>query len=297
MNQSLDSQSQKSSDTRLEAALAGEYSLSIKKIFDEAWEKTLGFKALYWEAMGICMLIGLGLILVGALFYVTLSIIMSPTPLDWHQWDKILEASGHGSLVMQAMTLVLVYIGLFITLPILAGMLMLPIRRVSNLPVRVGTIFNYYQKPWRYLLVDIWVTFLFQDVPTFLSSNGVQFLSGFVGSAAKWICIPLAITIGIYAYISYFFAMPLLADRKLSTWRALETSRKVVGRHWFDVCRTLFVIMLVTILIPVIVIILLASTVHWSMSFLAIIFIWLIPFSGLSIGILYREVMGVKESS
>lgn len=295
MNQSLDPQTHKSSDARLESALAGEYSLSTKKIFDEAWEKTLGFKALYWEAMGICTLICIGLMLIGGLFYVALSIVINPA-VDWHQWGKILESAGNASLVMRAITSALVYIGLFITLPILAGMLMISIRRVSNLPVRVGTLFNYYQKPWRYLLADIWIAFFFQDIPTFLTNNAAQYLTGFIGSVAAWICVPLALAIGIYSYISYFFTMPLLADRKLSTWRALETSRKVVGRHWFEVCRTLFIIILVTLLIPAIVIALLTSNVHWSLLFLAIIFVWLIPFSGLSFGILYREVMGVKES-
>lgn len=296
-NSSLEPQAQKNPDPRLESALAGEYSLSLKRIFDEAWEKTTGFKAVYWEAMGIALLIGIGMLIIGAILYLTISMLLSHTPFDWQQLNTLLYSEGQESTVMTVIRLVLVYTGLFIFLPLLAGMLMLAIRRVSSLPVRVGTLFNYYQKPWRYWLLDMWVNFFTQNVPTFLTGTAAKFLAGFIGSAAAWLCVPLAITIAIYAYVSYFFAMPLIADRKLTTWGALETSRRVVGRHWFEVCRSILLIILITLLIPAIVIALLASNISWLMTFLCVIFIWLIPFSGLAMGILYRDVMGVFEKS
>lgn len=296
-NSSLEPQSQKNADPRLESALAGEYSLTLKKIFDEAWEKTLGFKAVYWEAMGIALLIGIGMLIIGAVVYLAMSMILSHTPFDWQQLNKLLDSEGQESTMMAVIRLGLVYTGLFIFLPMLAGILMLAIRRVSSLPVRVGMLFSYYQKPWRYWLVDIWVNLFTQHIPTFVTGTAAKFLAGFIGSLATWLCIPLAITIALYAYISYFFAMPLLADRKLATWRALETSRRVVGRHWFEVCRAILLIILITLLIPAIVIVLLASNVSWLMMFLGIIFIWLIPFSALAMAILYRDVMGVFEKS
>ncbi len=292
-NQSLDPQPQRMADTRLEAALAGEYSLSIKNIFDEAWEKTLGFKTVYWEAMGIGILIAIGMVLLGTLFYVAISMVLGHVPASWDQFYKILESTEKDPRLIQVIMIIFEYIGLFIILPILAGFLMLAIRRVSNLPIRVGTIFDYYHKPWRYLLADIWISFFFQNMPAFLTGSVALYLAGYMGIVAYWLCIPVAITIGIYAYISYFFAIPLLADRKLTTWRALETSRKVVGCHWFEVCRTVLVILLVTILIPAIVIALLASNIHPILWVLVIIFVWLFPFSALSMGILYRDVMGV----
>lgn len=296
-DQSLTPQTQRSTDARLQAALAGEYSFSIKNIFDEAWEKTRGFKTLYWEAMGICFLMIIGLVLLGTALYVTSGIVFSDVPFNWDQISKIIEAKDPVPISMQVLPVVFEFAALFLFLPILAGILMMAIRRASGLPARVGTIFSYYQKPWRYFLADIWISIFFQYIPTFLTGPASKYLSGFIGSYANWLCIPLAITIGFYAYVSYFFAMPLLADRKLTTWGALETSRRVVGFHWFEVCRAVVIVLLVTILVPAIVIMLLASNIHPIFWTLIIIFVWLIPFSALSMAILYREVMGVFEKS
>ncbi len=38
---------------------------------------------------------------------------------------------------------------------------------------------------------------------------------------------------GIYLIISWVFAVPLVFDRRMGFWEAMEFSRKVVGKHWF----------------------------------------------------------------
>jgi hypothetical protein len=38
---------------------------------------------------------------------------------------------------------------------------------------------------------------------------------------------------GIYLLIAWLFSLPLVADRGLSFWDALETSRRAATRHWF----------------------------------------------------------------
>jgi uncharacterized membrane protein len=38
---------------------------------------------------------------------------------------------------------------------------------------------------------------------------------------------------GIYLAVAYIFAVPLIADKKLEFWTAMELSRKVVTTHWF----------------------------------------------------------------
>jgi hypothetical protein len=40
---------------------------------------------------------------------------------------------------------------------------------------------------------------------------------------------------GIYLLIAWLFSLPLVADRGLSFWDALETSRRVATRHWFKI--------------------------------------------------------------
>lgn len=39
----------------------------------------------------------------------------------------------------------------------------------------------------------------------------------------------------VYLLVSYVFMLPLIADRELSIWRAMETSRRAVHRQWFPV--------------------------------------------------------------
>ena len=50
-------------------------------------------------------------------------------------------------------------------------------------------------------------------------------------------CLGLVFCIlpGIYLAIAWTFSVPLLVDRKLQFWDAMELSRKVVTRHWFVV--------------------------------------------------------------
>lgn len=39
---------------------------------------------------------------------------------------------------------------------------------------------------------------------------------------------------GIYLGIAYFLTMPLILDRRMGFWEAMETSRKVVTKNWFS---------------------------------------------------------------
>jgi hypothetical protein len=301
MNQDPNFQPLKPQDDRLKAAIAGQYSFSIKKIFDEAWLKTMGFKAVYWEAMGIAVLIGLGLLIIGALIFMVVGVLSGQVSGDWHSLSTLQELAPDDShplsLGMKVLMYVLVYAGLFVILPLLAGLWMIGLLHVSDRSIRVGMVLKYYKKPWRYGVADIWANFFVQDLPTFLAGTGMKFLTATIGTVAYWLCVPAAFAIGIYAYISYFFTIPLLADKELTTWGALESSRKAIGFRWFDVCRAVLVISLVTIVIPVLVIAMLASTVHPLMLIMAILLIWLIPFCALCTAILYREIFGVTTKA
>lgn len=39
---------------------------------------------------------------------------------------------------------------------------------------------------------------------------------------------------GIYLAVSYLFALPLVQDRELEFWAAMETSRRLITRQWFS---------------------------------------------------------------
>jgi hypothetical protein len=40
---------------------------------------------------------------------------------------------------------------------------------------------------------------------------------------------------GLYLNVAWFFAMPLVIDKRMDCWSALELSRKTVNKHWFVV--------------------------------------------------------------
>ncbi|MCX6899172.1 MAG: GYF domain-containing protein [Verrucomicrobia bacterium] len=57
----------------------------------------------------------------------------------------------------------------------------------------------------------------------------------------------LALVPVFYLSICYAFAMPLVADRRMQFWPALETSRRVVARHWFAIFAYSFVVGLLSL--------------------------------------------------
>jgi hypothetical protein len=52
----------------------------------------------------------------------------------------------------------------------------------------------------------------------------------------------LLILPAIYLGVCWAFAIPLAADRRLSFWDAMQTSRKVVNKHWFQLFSFFFVV-------------------------------------------------------
>ncbi len=84
---------------------------------------------------------------------------------------------------------------------------------------------------------------------------------------------------GIYLAVSYQIALPLLVDKQLGPWQALETSRKVIGHSWFKV----FVFDLIAIVL-----------VGLSMALFGIPLIWVVPFLVIAFGILYRTLVGIE---
>jgi len=65
--------------------------------------------------------------------------------------------------------------------------------------------------------------------PTFLS----LMLAGFVSTVLMFLGFFCLIIPGIYVLVAWKFALPLVADKGLGFWAAMELSRKAVGKHWF----------------------------------------------------------------
>jgi hypothetical protein len=71
---------------------------------------------------------------------------------------------------------------------------------------------------------------------------GQLLLLGLVTGFLNTLGFILCILPGIYLSVSWIFALPLVVDRNLGFWDAMELSRKVVAKHWFIVFAFLLVI-------------------------------------------------------
>lgn len=59
------------------------------------------------------------------------------------------------------------------------------------------------------------------------------FLVTLVGGLLIALGFLLLIIPGIYLAVAYTFAIPLVIERKMDFWQALETSRKIITKQWF----------------------------------------------------------------
>ncbi|MDX2273281.1 MAG: glycerophosphoryl diester phosphodiesterase membrane domain-containing protein [Cyanobacteriota bacterium] len=91
----------------------------------------------------------------------------------------------------------------------------------------------------------------------------------------------LLILPGIYLGVSYLFALPLVVDRNLDFWEAMETSRQVVGKNWFGV----FIFGLLLVLINV------AGALLLGVGLL-----FTIPLTTCAVVAAYRDIFGLRTA-
>lgn len=88
---------------------------------------------------------------------------------------------------------------------------------------------------------------------------------------------------GIYLSIAYVFTLPLIADKGLDVWDAMELSRKTVTKHWFKVFGLLFLLSLIF----------LAGAIAFGIGL-----IWAIPLMFITLyGLLYRSIFDEFEEA
>lgn len=66
--------------------------------------------------------------------------------------------------------------------------------------------------------------------PNFVHLLLAGFLTAFLWRLGAFCCLVLP---GLYLFVAWTFSVPLVADRRLEFWSAMELSRKVVTRVWF----------------------------------------------------------------
>ncbi|WP_419833872.1 hypothetical protein [Endozoicomonas atrinae] len=145
-----------------------------------------------------------------------------------------------------------------ITTPLWAGVYMIGLRRSVNAPIRAGQVLDYFS-----VTLPLFGLYLLMSI---------LILIGFI----------LLILPGIYLSIAYMLAIPLVADKKMGIWEALETSRKAVTKRWFSVFGLTLLIMLINAI---------------AMIPLGLGLIWTVPMSTIAFGILYRNIFGCSQQT
>ena len=210
--------------------VAGTYEFSIGEIMKEAWALVPGFKGPFWGAL---LLIYLVFIVVGVVFAFMIGARGEPPSL----WLQV--ANG--------------LVGVIVS-PVIAGLLVLGVRRASGLPVSFTMAFGYIRK-----------------APVLIGAALLVMLLTYLG-------IALLVLPGIYLAVAYGMTLPLLALNDLGIWPAMETSRRAITHHWFG----FFGLYLVMVMLIVL-----------SALLLLIPLIWTLPWALLVIGVAYRRMFGV----
>ena len=174
--------------------LARDYSLNIRSCLRRGW--TL-LKGEFWPFVGIT-----------ALIMALLSFASSMGgSFIWHAsaGDLIGRASASGHPTETASAVAMLVWG-----PLVGGLLFYFLKKIRREPATVETAFCGFSHRFLHL-----------------------FLAGFVTSLLTALGIVCLLLPGIYLLIAWMFALPLVMDKQLDFWSAMELSRKVVTRHWF----------------------------------------------------------------
>jgi len=116
-------------------------------------------------------------------------------------------------------------VGLLLGSVLHAGVLYMFIRRIRGEPVELGDMFAGFNVALQPLI-----------------------LAGLLVSALTAVGFVLCVLPGIYLAVSYIFVLPLVIDKKLDFWPAMEVSRQVVHKNWWPMFLFAIVMLLIVCL-------------------------------------------------
>lgn len=185
----------------VEEALRRGYDFQIGQLIGDAWQHVSGTKGIFlWGSLvwQLCVAI-LGALLVAWLAPAPPAELPTTLPML-----KVYLAQHAGDSVYHLLANLL-------CLPFLAGLYMVAVRAAADQSYGFGMLFGYFGKLLPLFVIGLLLLILLS-----------------IGFA-------LLIIPGVYLLISYQLAIPLLVERGLSPWQAMEASRKAIGQHWFKV--------------------------------------------------------------
>ncbi len=166
-----------------------------------------------------------------------------------------LEAMGADENSASIVASLVQLIAIAVTMPMMVGITIMGIRHSQRKSVSPGSVLNYFHRAPGAILWYFLYTLLI--------------MLGYL----------LLILPGIYLSFAYMFSLPLMIEKDMSAWQALEVSRKAVTRIWFRATGFLLLLMLVVTL---------------GMIPLGIPLIWIVPWVSLAYALVYFKLFGAE---
>lgn len=230
----------------VERAITGDYHFVVGDVISEAWEKTKGAKWPILLALGLYILVYAAVTFTTQSLFAALSLTVIPEA-DGRNIGSVMSYSFLQNMVISVATM-----------PMMMGIFILGLRRAADAPLSVVSIAHYYDKT-----IPLALT---------LALMYVICIIGFV----------LLVIPGIYLSVAYYMAMPLVVEKGLGPWEALETSRQAISKRWFSVFGLCVLVGLINML---------------GGLALGIGLIWTVPFTAIAFGILYRNMFGCEAAT
>ena len=188
--------------------LAGDYNLDIGGCIAGGWKVVM---ANFWPSVGVSLLVSL---LIGALNQGL--VIVTGSPLE--QMIRQHRFSAGGISIFCTTSVLAAPVGTVL----IAGLYMYFLKLIRGQGATVGDAFSGFGP-------SLWPLVLLGWVQALLVGIGIAFCF-----------LP-----GIYLAVAWLFAAPLVIDKQMGFWEAMEFSRKMVTKHWFVVFGFLIVYSLV----------------------------------------------------
>jgi uncharacterized membrane protein len=188
----------------------GDYELDIGACFSRGWELVKGN---FWPTVGVSTLV---FIILMAFNQIT-GLFTGPI-IQGMVRQQAVSPGGIVIVVLVSIVSAPVYIVL------MAGLMKYFLNLIRGEPASIGDAFS-----------------------GFGPSIGQLILLGLVTNLLVMIGYVLCVIPGIFLQVAWLFALPLVVDRRMNFWTAMELSRKMVCKHWFIVFAFLIVYGLVVV--------------------------------------------------
>src|SRR6266404_8561722 len=115
-------------------------------------------------------------------------------------------------------------LGLLVNGPLLGGLCLFFLKRIRGETTTVDTAFSGFSNRFLHLFLAYFVSFVL--------------------IALGFICCVLP---GIYLLVAWILTLPLVIDKGLDFWSAMELSRRIVSRHWWKFLGFAIILLLLTL--------------------------------------------------